>query len=102
VIQRHEWRVRHIGNQSADLLPTLPAPEPWMYDGLCAQVDPDLWYPDKGGSTGDAKRICAGCPVKFECLEYALDHAERHGVWGGLSERQRRKLLAPQVLPEAS
>ena len=65
----------------------------WMDDGICAQTDPDAFYPEKGGSTREAKRICLGCEVKDECLQYALEHRERFGIWGGLSERERRKLL---------
>lgn len=73
-------------------LASLTAPA-WMADGLCAQTDPELFFPEKGGATKAAKNVCVGCPVKTECLQYALDNAERFGVWGGLSERERRKLL---------
>jgi len=66
--------------------------EAWRNDGLCAQVDPELWYPEKGGSTKDAKSVCLGCPVQTECLQYALDNDERFGIWGGYSERERRAL----------
>lgn len=68
-------------------------PEPWMSEGLCNYVDPEAWFPDKGGSTRDVKAFCRQCPVVDECLEYALVNAERYGVWGGTSERERRKLL---------
>jgi len=64
----------------------------WQADALCAQTDPEAFFPEKGGSTRDAKRICASCQVRSECLEYALEHDERFGIWGGLSERERRKL----------
>jgi WhiB family redox-sensing transcriptional regulator len=64
----------------------------WQRDALCAQTDPEAFFPDKGGSTREAKRICQGCWVRGECLEYALAHDERFGIWGGLSERERRKL----------
>lgn len=64
----------------------------WQSDALCAQTDPEAFFPEKGGSTRDAKRICASCEVKAECLEYALKNDERFGIWGGLSERERRKL----------
>jgi WhiB family redox-sensing transcriptional regulator len=64
----------------------------WYDDALCAQVDHDSFYPELGGSTVDAKKVCAGCDVREKCLEYALENNERHGVWGGLSEQQRRKL----------
>ncbi len=83
----------------------VPAPEPvvldlfdvtdeqdWQERALCAQTDPEAFFPEKGGSTREAKRICLGCEVRAECLEYALQHDERFGIWGGLSERERRKL----------
>ncbi len=67
------------------------APE-WHERSLCSQSDPEAFFPEKGGSTYEAKRICSRCEVKGECLEYALAHDERFGIWGGLSERERRKL----------
>ena len=67
------------------------APE-WQERALCSQTDPEAFFPEKGGSTREAKRICSRCEVKGECLEYALGHDERFGIWGGLSERERRRL----------
>ena len=64
----------------------------WQEQALCAQTDPEAFFPEKGGSTREAKRICVGCDVKGECLEYALGQDERFGIWGGLSERERRRL----------
>jgi WhiB family redox-sensing transcriptional regulator len=64
----------------------------WQERALCAQTDPEAFFPEKGGSTREAKRICVGCEVKQECLEYALMQDERFGIWGGLSERERRRL----------
>jgi WhiB family redox-sensing transcriptional regulator len=64
----------------------------WQEKALCAQTDPEAFFPEKGGSTREAKRICLGCEVKDECLDYALAHDERFGIWGGLSERERRRL----------
>jgi WhiB family transcriptional regulator, redox-sensing transcriptional regulator len=66
--------------------------EQWQERALCAQTDPEAFFPEKGGSTREAKRICLGCEVKDECLDYALAHDERFGIWGGLSERERRRL----------
>ena len=60
----------------------------WMDDALCAQVDPDLWFPERGGPGSPAKRICARCPVREQCLDENL--METHGFWGGMSERERR------------
>nr|WDS96119.1 transcriptional regulator WhiB [Micrococcus sp.] len=64
----------------------------WQVDALCAQTDPEAFFPEKGGSTRDAKKVCASCTVRSECLEYALSNDERFGIWGGLSERERRRL----------
>ncbi|HIW62993.1 MAG TPA: WhiB family transcriptional regulator [Candidatus Stackebrandtia excrementipullorum] len=73
----------------ADLLGHVPE---WQERALCAQTDPEAFFPEKGGSTREAKRICTRCEVKPECLEFALAHDERFGIWGGLSERERRKV----------
>ena len=70
----------------------IPAPEDWMSDALCTQTDPEAFFPDKGGSPRDAKRVCRSCDVDAECLAYALRNNERFGVWGGKSERERRAL----------
>jgi WhiB family redox-sensing transcriptional regulator len=64
----------------------------WQERALCAQTDPEAFFPEKGGSTREAKRICQGCEVRDRCLEYALANDERFGIWGGLSERERRRL----------
>ena len=64
----------------------------WQDRALCAQTDPEAFFPEKGGSTSEAKRVCRGSEVRAECLEYALEHDERFGIWGGLSERERRRL----------
>ena len=64
----------------------------WQERALCAQTDPEAFFPEKGGSTREAKRVCLSCDVRSECLEYALGHDERFGIWGGLSERERRRL----------
>ncbi len=64
----------------------------WQADALCAQTDPEAFFPEKGGSTREAKKICQQCDVKAECLDYALANDERFGIWGGLSERERRRL----------
>jgi len=64
----------------------------WQTDALCAQTDPEAFFPEKGGSTRDAKKVCGACNVRAQCLEYALSNDERFGIWGGLSERERRRL----------
>ena len=64
----------------------------WQERALCAQTDPEAFFPEKGGSTREAKRVCLSCDVRAECLDYALGKDERFGIWGGLSERERRRL----------
>ena len=69
----------------------------WHESALCAQTDPEAFFPEKCGSTREAKRVCLSCDVRAECLEYALLHDERFGIWGGLSERERRRLKKAAV-----
>jgi WhiB family redox-sensing transcriptional regulator len=66
-------------------------PQVWQDLALCQEVDPELFFPE-GGDVGAAKRICMACEVRRECLDYALDHQEKWGIWGGKSERQRRMM----------
>ena len=75
----------------ADALPEAREAD-WHDKALCAQTDPEAFFPEKGGSTREAKKICTGCEVRAECLSYALAHDERFGIWGGLSERERRRI----------
>lgn len=83
----------------ADLIGTAPE---WQERALCSQTDPEAFFPEKGGSTAEAKKICSRCEVRPECLEHALGHHEPYGIWGGLSERERRKLLKRPVGRPAS
>jgi WhiB family redox-sensing transcriptional regulator len=64
----------------------------WMDRGNCLGVDPDLFFPARGASTREAREVCRGCVVREQCLEYALVNAEKFGIWGGLSERERRRI----------
>lgn len=64
----------------------------WWTDGLCGQTDPEAFFPEKGGSSKEAKKICQRCEVRDECLQWALDNDEEFGVWGGLSRSERKKL----------
>lgn len=80
----------HTGSTHA--LPSLSDPKAWMLDALCAQTDPEAYFPEKGGSMRQAKAMCRSCEVSAECLDYALANNERHGIWGGPSERERRQL----------
>ena len=82
-----EW-----SDADVEALPFSDGPLAWQQHALCAQTDPEAFFPEKGGSTRDAKRVCGVCPVREECLQYAMDNDERFGIWGGLSERERRRL----------
>ena len=64
----------------------------WQIAAACRGVDPDLFFTERGEKTSDAKAVCRGCPVREDCLEYAMANVEKFGVWGGLSERERRRL----------
>lgn len=70
---------------------TLDGPLAWQQQALCAQTDPEAFFPEKGGSTREAKAVCFSCEVREECLQYALENDERFGIWGGMSERERRR-----------
>ena len=71
---------------------TLAVPMDIAEQAVCGQVDPELFFPEKGGSVKEPKEVCAVCPVRVECLAWALANDVRHGVWGGLSERERTRL----------
>ena len=74
----------------------------WMAQGLCAETDPEAFFPDKGEPTRDAKRVCRTCEVWAECLEYALAHNERFGVWGGYSWQERCRISRVIHVPSAT
>ncbi|HLK44943.1 MAG TPA: WhiB family transcriptional regulator [Acidimicrobiales bacterium] len=65
----------------------------WMARGSCREVDPELFFPTSGRGVNEAKRVCASCEVVTQCLEYALAENIEHGIWGGKSERERRRIL---------
>jgi WhiB family transcriptional regulator, redox-sensing transcriptional regulator len=68
----------------------------WQDQAACRDEDPAMFFPAVGASAAEAKRFCAArCPVRFECLAYAIRRGERFGVWGGMSERERRALSVP-------
>lgn len=68
--------------------------EEWKLEGICRTADPEQWFPDLGSRPTIAKKLCAKCPVIDNCLADALSRREKFGVWGGLSERERRKLVS--------
>ena len=71
----------------------------WKRDGLCAQTDPELFFPEKGGSVDAARSVCRACPVRTECLDHALDNPDLDGVWGGTSPRQRKRIRGQNPRP---
>lgn len=74
----------------------------WMPQGRCREITPGTFFPSDGVGVEVARRICAECPVKAPCLEYALLHRIDHGVWGGASERERRRILRQRRLDGVS
>jgi len=75
----------------ADLMDAAPE-RTWQRQANCMGVDPDLFFPERGASTREAKEVCRGCVVRADCLEYAITNSEKFGIWGGLSERERRRI----------
>jgi WhiB family redox-sensing transcriptional regulator len=74
----------------------------WQDFANCLGVDPDLFFPERGASTREAKEVCRGCVVREECLEYALANGEKFGIWGGMSERERRRIRRQRALERAA
>lgn len=67
-------------------------PLDWQSDARCNDADPEIFFPERGGSSKAARAVCSQCDVRAECLEYALNNKEQFGIWGGTSERERRRL----------
>lgn len=90
--------VRAIGNVASNLITNYDVVledqyfRNWQDRAACQGVDPDLFFPERGESTEEAKEVCRGCTVRSECLELALQNGEKFGIWGGLSERERRRV----------
>ena len=74
----------------------------WQLEANCLGVDPDLFFPERGASTKEAKAVCKGCVVREDCLEFALQNGEKFGIWGGLSERARRRIRRQRALDRAA
>lgn len=74
----------------------------WQLLANCLGQDPDLFFPERGASTKEAKAVCQGCEVRGDCLEYALANEEKFGIWGGLSDRERRRILRQRALARAA
>ncbi len=90
--RRRAWNAGAAG-PALRLVPVAdPRAVTWRDFASCAETDPDEFFPEKGGSTRPAIKVCQGCPVRAQCLEYALEHDERFGIWGGKSWEQRRRM----------
>lgn len=105
-VDAHRGYRRAIYARTRDRDDDAPAPTLTLIDGLgqrapvgewakqaeCRHLNPDLFFPERGEPVTAAKAVCAGCPVRAECLDYALANGEKHGIWGGTSERERRRM----------
>lgn len=65
----------------------------WRDRGACRGLDPEIFYPETDEEAGEAKQVCAGCNVRLACLEHAIAQREKDGVWGGATERERRRII---------
>lgn len=74
----------------------------WKQAGSCVGVNPNLFFPERGQSTLEAKEVCRTCVIREACLEYALSAVEKHGIWGGMSERERRRIRRQRRLNEGA
>ncbi|HRV75999.1 MAG TPA: WhiB family transcriptional regulator [Candidatus Saccharimonadales bacterium] len=70
----------------------------WQDFANCLGTDPELFFPERGASTREAKEVCKGCAVREDCLGYAMSKGERFGIWGGLSERERRRIRSQRAI----
>ena len=73
--------------------------EDWRAAGLCSRTNPDLWFSPGAVEHKEAKRICRDCPVRQQCLQYAMETPVDHGIWGGMTERERRRYRRQSLLP---
>jgi WhiB family redox-sensing transcriptional regulator len=70
----------------------------WQKRANCIGVDPEIFFPEQGESVREARQVCLGCVVRAECLEFALANGEKFGIWGGMSERERRRIRRSRVI----
>ncbi len=94
------WDPRQRDRKLVDLLATDNLG--WQDKANCKGANADLFFPERGASTRKAKTICAACQVRVECLEFALLESEKFGIWGGLSERERRRIRKQRALRRAA
>ena len=101
-LTRHprELIVLHRSDAEEELMLEIAKPpaQAWQEFANCLGVDPDLFFPERGASTREAKEVCRGCVVRGDCLEYALTNGEKFGIWGGMSERERRRIRRQRAL----
>jgi WhiB family redox-sensing transcriptional regulator len=83
---------RRLREEAAALVQIRTEERSWQELGACVGIEVNLFFPERGGSTTEAKEVCRGCVVRETCLEYALSNGEKFGIWGGLSERERRRV----------
>jgi len=70
---------------------------PWADRALCGQTDPEIFFPDSDTQASEARAICARCQVRSQCLSYAMDAGENHGIWGGLDPQERQRLRRRKI-----
>lgn len=116
--QPHYWRLLHHGDVQADVPirtrapagqrkrePAAPKPKPdtsWMLFANCRGMDPELFFPPRGASLEPIREVCRSCACQKACADYAINNGEVFGVWGGLSERERRRIRKARRLEAAS
>lgn len=81
-----------VPDNDDDDYPRNPLGGEWQQYGACRGLDPDMFFPQRGDTVREAKTVCDACPVRPQCLEYAITNGEKFGIWGGLSERERRRI----------
>ncbi|CAB4322816.1 MAG: WhiB family transcriptional regulator [Actinobacteria bacterium] len=91
-----------FANAAADFAVGFGEDKSWQDLANCLGVDPDLFFPERGASTREAKEVCRGCVVRDDCLEYALANGEKFGIWGGMSERERRRIRRQRALARSA
>ena len=79
-----------------------PIRDNWQDLANCLGVDPELFFPERGASTREAKDVCRACVVNSDCLEFALQNSEKFGIWGSMSERERRRIRRQRAMRSLS
>ena len=95
-------RASETGDDAFWDIVSLIEPLPWTKSALCAETDPEAFFPEKGESTSVARQVCNACPVREECLNDALARDEQFGVWGGHSVVERRKIARERGIKQSA